>query len=144
MVEQATAVEEAQEETMSEAVNALTKKACPKCGKFFKPSGLPGHLRWAHGVTSERAVKLTRSALPDKATAYDRVFELIDKIEKIRERKATLQEKHGSFFTPDSIREAYAALDEQERRLTKELERVKNEKEESVVHRLLSGSAEKK
>ena len=78
-------VEEEKENVVSGATQErvqVGQKICPKCGKPFKPSGLAGHLRFVHGFESARATKATLTAKLDKATVFDVVFEVIEKIEK--------------------------------------------------------------
>lgn len=131
MGEQAVALQE-QENNMATTQSPVLRKKCPKCGESFKPSGLAGHLRFKHGLSSGTVSKLTKNAAPDKASSYERVFELIDKIEKIRERRRTLHEK-SDWFSTDALRqEALSALDEQEKRLKEQLAGVKSKKKGSV------------
>ena len=140
-------VEEEKENVVSGATQErvqVGQKICPKCGKPFKPSGLAGHLRFVHGFESARATKATLTAKLDKATVFDVVFEVIEKIEKVRDRKESLKAKDMSNFfeTDEAIQEALLALEEQERRLLEELRRLRGEKKEKTRTALevLSGS----
>jgi len=132
MEEQVVALQE-QENNMATTQSPLLRKTCPKCGESFKPSGLAGHLRFKHGLSSGTVSKLTKSARPDKASSYERVFEIIDKIEKIRERRETLRESAGWFSTSALREEALSALDEQEKRLKEQLAGVKSKKKSTEV-----------
>ena len=107
------------------------EKICPKCHKSFKPAGLAGHLRFVHGLKPEKASEASKGAKVDKATSLDGIFLLIEKIEKVRERKASLEEKYSSFFgTPEAIQDALEVLGEQEEKLRDELRRLKGGKKQ--------------
>ena len=124
--------DEVKDETSERILKAkvqVGEKICPKCGKSFKPAGLAGHLRFAHGFNSEKATEATKTAKINKATSFDGIFELIEKIEKVRERKEALEEKYSSFFgTPEAIQEALEALEEQEKLLMDEIRRLRGGK----------------
>ena len=104
------------------------RKPCPKCGKLFKPTGLAGHLRWVHGLSGDAARKLWERTPLDSASLYDGAFDLMDNIERVRQRRQRVKESYGSFFKPEVLERALSALDEQEKRLLAELEAVKDEK----------------
>jgi hypothetical protein len=106
------------------------RKACPKCGKLFKPTGLSGHLRFIHGVSGDAARKLWDKSPVDAASMYDGAFDVIEDIEALRERKQLVEQKYASFFTTEQLQQALSALDEQEKRLTAELESLKGEQQE--------------
>lgn len=103
------------------------RKACPKCGKLFKPTGLSGHLRFIHGVSGDAARKLWDKSPVDAASMYDGAFDVIEDIEALRERKQLVEQKYSSFFTSEQLQQALSALEEQETRLIAELQSLKGE-----------------
>ena len=103
------------------------RKACPKCGELFKPSGLAGHLRFVHGLSGDAARKLWGKIPLDPASLYEGSFAIIDNIERVRQRRQRVKETYGELLKPEVLEQALLALDEQEKRLIGELETVKPE-----------------
>lgn len=105
---------------------AIAGKKCPECGKSFKPTGLPGHLRFAHGITGEKAIEAARTAQPDNVSTAKRIFEIIDELKELRARKAevTVLEKKDFWNTDKIAEELKKAIDSEEERLNGELLRL--------------------
>lgn len=109
--------------TTSEVHVAAIAKKCPKCGKVFKPSGLPGHLRFVHNIVGEEAAQLSDSAEADGVSKAKRIFQIIDELKEIRARKAEVTKLDNDDFwnTDKVVKELKAALNSEEDRLNDEL-----------------------
>ncbi len=116
----------------------MVKKQCPKCGKGFKASGLSGHLRFVHGVGSTKAGNLATNANLDVVDKTQRIFELVEELDKIRAAKEKVHEKNGSFllFRDEVCDELREALEQQERELLEKLKNLKAVKPGSLVEKL--------
>ena len=117
---------------MATTKDIAVRKPCPECGKLFKPSGLAGHLRFVHSYTGKKASVATREAPGDSVSKVDKIFQIIERIEKVRDRMQFVQDHRkdkGSIFRDDDASdEAMEALTEEERRLTDELRLLQGKK----------------
>jgi len=108
---------------------------CPICGKEVKFQGLSSHLRIAHAKEDidDKQAELMAAAKLDKKYLADKVFELVDKLEKIRSKKAKLEEidKSGFFFTDEAVESLKEGLDGLEEGLLEELEKLNVVKEKT-------------
>lgn len=116
---------ETEQEKMTTLSSGSVQKVCPKCGKSFKPSGLAGHLRFVHKVKSDTASELTKNAPRDNVSKIDKIFEVYERVNRVRQRmdfvKAHRTDKEKLFSTDEASDEAMEALKEEESRLTDEL-----------------------
>ena len=108
---------------------------CPVCGKEVKLQGLASHLRVTHPKenTSDKRDEILAAAKPSPKSLATRVFELVDELEKIRSKKAKLEEmdKSGFFFTDEAVESLKKGLDKLEKELLGELEKLNVVKEEA-------------
>ena len=71
-------------------------KACPKCGKLFKPAGLVGHLYHVHGIGKAELDKVSGQAPVDAVGAVKRIQSLSETLDNIRKERKALQDKDTS------------------------------------------------
>ena len=108
---------------------------CPVCGKEVKFQGLASHLRVAHGKVdiSDKRGEILAAAKPGPKSLATRVLDLVDELEKIRSKKAKLEEidKSGFFFTDEAVESLKKGLDKLEKELLRELKELDVVKEEA-------------
>jgi len=108
---------------------------CPVCGKEVKLQGLASHLRVTHPKenTSDKRDEILAAAKPSPKSLATRVFELVDELEKIRSKKAKLEEldQSGFFFTDEAVESLKEGLNGLEEGLLEELEKLSVVKEKT-------------
>jgi hypothetical protein len=85
-------------------------KACPKCGKLFKPAGLVGHLYHVHGIGKADLERISGGAAVDAVGAVKRIRDLSHALDDIRAERKALHDKDTSSSWSDRKDEPVKAL----------------------------------
>ncbi len=85
-------------------------KACPKCGKLFKPAGLVGHLYHVHGIGKADLERISGGAAVDAVGAVKRIRDLSQTLDDIRTERKALHDKDTSSSWSDRKDEPVKAL----------------------------------
>lgn len=97
---------------------------CPDCGKAFTRKGLAGHLMFKHQKEARKVGNMVQQAKPNSADRAEAVFDLVDQMKRIRERRRELEKMdEGGFFSPDeAVKVLLEGLKDLEQEVLTELE----------------------
>jgi len=117
------------------------KRECPKCGKSVSLRGLPGHLRFSHGVNSKKVPELIDQSRIDETSKAERVFEIMDELRELRDRLKQVNEMdEGDWFREDKactmLREL---LKKKEKELLNELQELAPVREDFTIDEFFFG-----